>query len=436
MVQVSILQNDKKNISFFSNSPFCFLRALSHKIIALLVASFYGALSDRKGRRLVLKISAAGNILLMLSYLATIKYQSIFGVSLLFIAPIVRGFLAGDSVLIAAIQAYISDCTSTAERTIVFGRMLGSIFLGTTLGPTVASLLIKQTGTITSIFYMVLAISTLFELYVCLLLPESHDHAQFELDAKQQGDQQEQTLLQRLNVFSALQILYRTAPKYANRYALPLIAGAQFFLTIVALPPVFLYAMLMFGWTAVEGGLFVSLSSFSKLIILTFVLPLLSKLFHHKASELEDSDMIANPKIIVEEFIEHDHIANANATSTAAGPSTSTTSTTIAEDAIQQEEQQVPARSEAEVKRSILFDTWMIRTGLTAEVICLVIYGLVKTSNGFALNAVVQSLAALALPSLRSLTTTLVSANEVGELLGAMAVVESFGSKSFFLVKH
>jgi hypothetical protein len=52
----------------------------------------------------------------MSCYIATIKYQNIFGVSLLFAAPIIRGLLAGDSVIVAATQAYLSDCTTTAER--------------------------------------------------------------------------------------------------------------------------------------------------------------------------------------------------------------------------------------------------------------------------------------------------------------------------------
>lgn len=83
---------------------------------ALLLAGYYGALSDRKGRRLVLKISCFGNILLILSYIITIKFPGTFGISLLFITPVVRGLMAGDNVLIATAQAYISDCTTANTR--------------------------------------------------------------------------------------------------------------------------------------------------------------------------------------------------------------------------------------------------------------------------------------------------------------------------------
>jgi MFS family permease len=84
--------------------------------LALCVASYYGALSDRKGRRVIFKISSIGTILTMACYIITINYQHIFGVSLLFVAPLIRGLLAGENILIAATQAYISDCTTPARR--------------------------------------------------------------------------------------------------------------------------------------------------------------------------------------------------------------------------------------------------------------------------------------------------------------------------------
>ncbi|GAA5795438.1 hypothetical protein HPULCUR_000796 [Helicostylum pulchrum] len=368
----------------------------------LLVASYYGSLSDRKGRRLIFKLAGAGNCLLMVAYIATIKYQNFFGISLLFIAPVVRGLMAGDSVFFASVQAYITDCTTTAERTVTFGRFLGALYLGTTIGPIAASLLIKKSGTIMSIFYMVFIMSVIFELYVYLVLPESHDFNQFKPTIKKQ-----ESLLERLNIFSALRILFRTSSRHANRYALVIIAAISFLLAIIALPPTMLYAMLSFHWTAYEGGLYVSLASFARLIMLTLVLPFISKLFHKKSVSVDESDAVIQPAIITTEFLEQES-------------TTTTTTTTTTED---------PERSDEEIHRTILFDVWMIRFGLTVEMISLVVLGLVTTSVGFTLTGMSQSLAALAQPSLRSLTTTLVSANEIGELLGAMAVLESCASK-------
>ncbi|CAO3641846.1 unnamed protein product [Mucor fragilis] len=365
----------------------------------LLVASYYGALSDRKGRRLIMMTSTLGSLIQIAMFIITIKYIHIFGISLLFIAPIIKGLLAGDTVAIAAIQAYISDCTTRAERTIAFGNMMATIFLGTSIGPSVASFLLNKTKSINSIFYMVFIIHVVIGLYFWLIMPESIDISQYK-EIKQQG---KQSFLQRINVFSALQILHRRSKsENASQYALPLMAGVQFLVYIVMMPPSLLYAMLQFKWTAYEGGLFFSLCSFTRVVIMLTVLPLLSKTFHRNKATLSPSPPTSptTSAIKVEE---------------PASPSSSTSSA-IGD-----------TRSKEDIRHAIVFDSWMIRTGLTIETACFVAFGLVTTSIGFSITGAAQSFALLAAPSLRSLLTSLVDPTEIGELLGAMAVLEACG---------
>jgi MFS family permease len=84
--------------------------------VALLMASYYGSLSDRYGRRLVFRIFAIGGMLTMLCYIAVTKVQGVLGVILIVSAPLVRGFLAGDVIALAAVQSYITDCTTSQDR--------------------------------------------------------------------------------------------------------------------------------------------------------------------------------------------------------------------------------------------------------------------------------------------------------------------------------
>jgi hypothetical protein len=56
-------------------------------------------------------------------------------------------------------------------------------------------------------------------------------------------------------------------------------------------------------------------------------------------------------------------------------------------------------------------------------------FGVAFDSKQFTAAGLVQSIGILAQPSIRSMLTTLVDPTEVGELLGAVAVVESFASK-------
>ncbi|KAL9537778.1 hypothetical protein MBANPS3_011477 [Mucor bainieri] len=356
----------------------------------LLVASYYGNLSDRKGRRYVMISATLGSLVEIVLFVITLKYPQIFGVTLLFIAPILRSLLAGDTILVAGIQAYISDCTSAAERTVAFGNMLAVIYSGSSIGPTVGSYLLNKTDSINSIFYMVFIVQVCLGAYIWLIVPESNDISSYEAPARKE----DKTLLQRINLFSALRVLYRGSSEHASPYALALVAGIQFLLFVVALPPVLLYTMLQFGWTAYEGGLFVSLISFSRVIVMLALLPLLAKLFHKNRSP-----SIPKP-----------------AAATEPASSSSSISTVSIE-----------TRSSEEIKHAILFDAWMIRTGLSVETICFILFGLVNTSAGFSITGAFQSLAMLAGPSLRSLSTSLVAPSEIGELLGAVAVLEACG---------
>ncbi|KAI8378148.1 major facilitator superfamily domain-containing protein [Choanephora cucurbitarum] len=357
----------------------------------LLSAGFLGSLSDRKGRRLVILISGLGNIILMIAYLVTISYAHIFGISLLYIAPMIRGLVGGDNVLVVTAQAYISDCTSPTKRTIAFGHLIAAIFLGATVGPPLSSYVLKETGSITNVFLMVLFVSTLFELYVFFILPESHDFEKLKVPQKNA------TFLQRINIFSALNILFRTSSEHANKHALPFIAGVQFMLNIVMMPPTLLYAMLVFGWTAYEGGLYISLAAFTRLLVMVLILPLVSKLFHKNRASVNKDER--NRKTFV--------------------ASSSSSSTVFNDD---------KPHTEEDIKHSIRFDIWMVRIGMTVEALGLIGIGTAPTSAGVVVAGCLQSFALLGAPSLKSLLTTLVKPSEIGELMGAIAVLESIAS--------
>ncbi|KAG1473049.1 hypothetical protein G6F56_001171 [Rhizopus delemar] len=319
-------------------------------ISALLLAGYYGALSDRKGRRFVMQISMVGGILSHATTLLTLKYYNFFDVYLLFFGPVLRGFLAGEAILIATANAYLSDCTTIANRTLMFGRMIASIYLGTTLGPSFSSFLIKETGTITSVFYMVIGIHVLFLAYVTWIMPESNQLVQKMTDKT--------TLLERINIFSAFRILYLTRPKSTSRWALPILVLIQMAMMMMLMPPTILYAMLKFGWTSYEGGLFISLGSFTRLLITVVVVPLATHLFRGQ-------------------------------------------------------------------RQTLVLDIWLIRIGMATEIVAFVLFGAVSSSFAFKWTVVLQGMAVLASPSVRSVTTSLVDPNELGEFWGVMATVDA-----------
>jgi hypothetical protein len=367
----------------------------------------------------------------------TFYYQHIFGTSLLYIIPFVRGIFAGDTVLIAAAQAYITDCTVPSTRTLAFSHMMSSLFIGATLGPSIGSMLLKETNSILSIFYVTLVINIVFLLYVFFILPESNS-------GKHTTEEKPQSFLQRINVFSALGILVKTASPYTNRYALLIVAAIQFLLNLVALPPSLLYAMLKFHWTAYEGGFYVSLVGFARLLTTMIVLPLIHKLFT-KNPIIEEAVIVTVPSTEKEHDDDTSSLCQQEtSTSSLCQQETSASSlyqqepsTSCAcfeEDLHKQETRnsirtQADTRSEQDIKSAIVFDSWLIRTGLSFETACFIATALVATSFGFTMASVIHALSFLSTPSVRSLLTTLVDPSDVGRLLGAMAVLEAVASK-------
>lgn len=284
--------------------------------------------------------------------------------------------------------------------------MLSSVFLGATIGPTVGSLILKQTQSVLSIFYMVLTVNLLFIVYIYFILPESNLASHQKTEDEQQ--QQPTSFLERINIFSALSVLSKTSS--SNRFALPLMAAIQFCLTLVAIPPSMLYAMLKFHWTAYEGGIYTSIVSFTRLITTLMLLPMITKLFHRRYSHQKEEDDKEEALTAMENNIET--LENM----IGVPPSTSTN----------EEPHQV---KEEKKESAILLDTWLIRVGLTFETCGYIAIALASTSSGFLIASVAHSVSLLSAPSVRSLLTLLVGPSEIGQLLGAMSVVESVASK-------
>lgn len=188
---------------------------------------------------------------------------------------------------------------------------------------------------------------------------------------------------ERLNIFSALKVLFRDPPPHMNKYALPCVALADALLILVRRPPTLLYAMLKFKWTAYEGSLYYTFTSFMKLFIMIGVLPLLSKLFNKKCPKAHSSP------------ISHQE------------------------------------GDEKRLKNTALFDIWMVRIGIGIDAISLALAGLANNVKIFIMAGLLQSFSMLAQPSIRGLLTTLVEPNQVGELLGTVAILDSIASKVY-----
>jgi MFS family permease len=242
----------------------------------LLFSGYYGYMSDIKGRMPVIRLSILGIALYLSTFVLTGKLYDYVGVSFLFIGPLFRGIFGGDQVLMAAIAGYISDCTPTEQRTTVFGHMMAFATLGVTGGSMMAGIIINQTGSLITLFYILTAVVTL-AFCGSLFLPESN------LGQHRKETDHILTLWEQINIFSAIKSLFHIKTRHASSYALPLVAGVSFLLTFVMMPPIILYGMLEFHWTAVESSYFISAAMFIRLLNMVFILPLVAKLLKNKS---------------------------------------------------------------------------------------------------------------------------------------------------------
>ncbi|KAJ9117577.1 hypothetical protein QFC22_004427 [Naganishia vaughanmartiniae] len=144
-------------------------------ILSALSTGFWGAVSDRMGRTLVMAVTLVGfatsDIILIIT--ATYPHRVPFGYRFILLGPLIDGFCGGFSTIQATNNAYLSDTTPDGSRAKVFSRFGGILMIGFSLGPVIGSSLIKATGDILSVFYVSATLSSVFALFVIFILPES-----------------------------------------------------------------------------------------------------------------------------------------------------------------------------------------------------------------------------------------------------------------------
>jgi hypothetical protein len=252
--------------------------------------------------------------------------------------------------------------------------MMAALFLGSTLGPICASFLIKATGKIESIFYASLLIYFILYLYFCFFLPESVDFSTREEASTSQDTSTTTTTTTKIeDERESDKTLYE---KLNVLNSLKIFKQAQ----ISTLLP---YAGVMLAVI--------------QLLIQTSSLPpfILYGMLRFGWTSYEGGIYLS-------------------VTSVAKLMSSSLI---------------LPLITKIFNTSNVRFDIWMIRIGIISDIFRCMFSGLAVNTTQFTIAGSLEAISLFSQPSMRTLLISMVKPSQVGELMGALAIIDGLASK-------
>jgi len=276
-------------------AKFLTITATVEGILSCLTATFWGSFSDRYGRVKLLGLNIT-TLLLADAALAALAVAPEYvpgGYWFLLFTSAFEGLIGGRSAAIAALHAYLADCSSPATRSRIFSRFLGLVFIGVALGPSLGGIAEHLSGNPYIIFYLALGLHTINALFQWFVIPESLLPAQMDAARRARGGRGKSHWFGR--IFSFLGPLSVLAPLPTKGGVNPqealkkdwsltwlalslapeslLIGGMQYWLQ---------YAAGKFNWSAEMVGYYISVIGFSRALFLVIGLPAILRLYAPK----------------------------------------------------------------------------------------------------------------------------------------------------------
>lgn len=265
-------------------------------LLSALSSPKLGALSDRYGRKPMLIFTSIGTIAGEIITIFAATYPETFPVWVLLVGYALDGLTGSFIVAMAIANSYATDCTPPATRNVAFGYFHICLFLGIALGPIAAGYLVKATGKVVIVFYILTAVHTFFVLFIALAVPESlskkrqmqarekHEIKKTETGASSDWIQS----LRALNILEPLKIFWPTGPGSSPglRWNLVVLAAVDticFGVAMGSMTVTLIYVKYEFGWQTFEQGRFMTIVNSSRVFCLIAILPLLTRLIRGKA---------------------------------------------------------------------------------------------------------------------------------------------------------
>jgi MFS family permease len=239
-------------------------------LLSAITAGRYGALSDRRGRRLVILIALCGTMANDAIVILMAKYWKYLGIEFFLVGAILDGIFGSFTTTMAATNAYVADCTTPERRAISFAYIQSVFFIGIAVGPVLGGVLINRADSVVILFYCALAVHASFALVILFLVPESvtpenaaraaqnHHNRRMSADGVPFHPRQWAYWSNIINIFQPLEVFWPRdgrgrAFKRKRRNLLILgIVDGILLLNIGAFAVIILYPIYMFNWGDLE----------------------------------------------------------------------------------------------------------------------------------------------------------------------------------------
>lgn len=381
-------------------------------ILSCLTAAFWGSFSDRYGRVRFLSFNATALLLADAALVALAVAPEKVPGSYWFLVYIsaLEGLIGGTSAAIAAFHAYIADCSDPATRSRIFSRLLGLLFTGVALGPSLGGLAERLTGKSYVVFYIALGAHAVAACFIWFIVPESLLPAQMEAARRAQRASNQGHFSSWISGFFApLTVFAPVAQKegvtpqksikkdwsltwLALSYALDslIFGGIQYW---------FQYAAGKFNWTGEMIGYYISATAVTRALYLALGLPALLRFFASRRPSVQLPTQPAEP-------------LNARPESPLLSPRAS-------------------SRGPVHTHTPTL-DLGIAKASLALHAVSFALIALSRNASMFVVASILATLAIGYAPTVQSLSLELHArhggeTSEAGRLFGAMSVIQALG---------
>ncbi|KAL8692948.1 MAG: hypothetical protein Q9218_002125 [Villophora microphyllina] len=265
-------------------------------LLSAVTSPKLGALSDRYGRTRMIALVSAGMLFTEVLTILAARMPDTFSINWLLLGFVADGLCGSFVASMALTNAYVSDCTPPAKRSVAFGYFHGVLFTGIAFGPLLAGYIVKWTGTLVSVFYCAVIAHAFFSTFVLVVVPESLTKER-QVAAREKADfvgeaegysaswlTHAKTMFRNANLLAPLKVLWpsgSSAAVRAVRRNLVLIAAVDtimFGVAMGSMTVVMLYAEFVFSWNTFQTSKFVSIVNVCRVTTLLVILPSVSRL--------------------------------------------------------------------------------------------------------------------------------------------------------------